>query len=84
MKKINLSVTAIIIAAIVIIAGLGLGFLWWGNYLERETPSIKFNQDISIIGKQKKLDITFSDQKSGLSHIYAEIIQDNKGQILAS
>ena len=83
MKKINLSVTVIIIAAVVIVAGLGLGFLWWGNYLERETPSIKFNQDISIIGKQKKLDITFSDQKSGLSRIYAEIIQDNKGQILA-
>ncbi|MEN6376119.1 MAG: M23 family metallopeptidase [Smithella sp.] len=83
MKKINLSVTVIITAAVVIIAGLGLGFLWWGNYLERETPSIKFSQDISIIGKQKKLDITFSDQKSGLSHIYAEIIQDNKGQILA-
>lgn len=84
MKKINLSVTAIIIAAVVVIAGLGLGFLWWGNYLERETPSIKFSQDISIIGKQKKLDITFSDQKSGLSQIYAEIIQDNKGQVLAS
>jgi len=84
MKKINLSVTAIIVAAIVVIAGLGLGFLWWGNYLERETPSIKFSQDTSIIGKQKKLDITFSDQKSGLSQIYAEIIQDNKGQVLAS
>ncbi len=83
MKKINLSVTVIIIVAVVIVAGLGLGFLWWGNYLERETPSIKFSQDISIIGKQKKLDITFSDQKSGLSRIYAEIIQDNKGQILA-
>ena len=67
MKKINLSVTVIIIAAVVIVAGLGLGFLWWGNYLERETPSIKFSQDVSIIGKQKKLDITFSDQKSGLS-----------------
>jgi murein DD-endopeptidase MepM/ murein hydrolase activator NlpD len=61
-----------------------LGFLFWGNYLERETPSIKFNQDISIIGKQKKLDITFSDQKSGLAQLYAEIIQDNKGQILVA
>ena len=84
MKKISLSVTALIIAAIVIIAGLGVGFLWWGNYLERETPSIQFNQDISTIGKQKKLEITFSDQKSGLSQIHAEIIQDNKGRILAS
>ena len=37
-----------------------------------------------MIGKQKKLDITFSDQKSGLAQIYAEIIQDNKGQILVA
>ncbi len=83
MKKVNSSFTiiAIVIAGLIIIAGLG--GLYWGNYLERETPSIKFNQDISMIGKQKKLEITFSDQKSGLSQIYAEIIQDNKGLIIA-
>ena len=54
MKKISLSVTALIIAAIVIIAGLGVGFLWWGNYLERETPSIQFNQDISTIRSEER------------------------------
>jgi murein DD-endopeptidase MepM/ murein hydrolase activator NlpD len=82
MKKISLPIAVIAIVGIAIIASLGL--LYWGNYLERETPLIKSNQDISMIGKQKKLDITFSDQKSGLSQIYAEIIQDNKGKILAA
>lgn len=82
MKKISSSAAIIIIAGIVIIAGIGL--LYLGNFLERENPLIKANQDISIIGKQKKLDITFSDQKSGLAQIYAEIIQDNKGRILVS
>ena len=81
MKKANSTVTIIVIVGVIVIAGLG--WLYWGNYLERETPSIKSNQDISMIGKQKKLEITFADEKSGLSQIYAEISQDNKGQILA-
>jgi murein DD-endopeptidase MepM/ murein hydrolase activator NlpD len=80
MKKINPIIAIIAVACIVVIVGLGL--LFWGNYLERESPSIKSNQDMSMIGKQKRLDITFADKKSGLAQIYAEIIQDNKGQIL--
>jgi murein DD-endopeptidase MepM/ murein hydrolase activator NlpD len=80
MKKFNSSVIVIVI--VIIIAGLG--WLYLGNYLEREEPAIKASQNISMIGKQKKIEITFSDQKSGLSQINAEIIQDNKGQILAA
>jgi murein DD-endopeptidase MepM/ murein hydrolase activator NlpD len=83
MKKVNSSVTIIVIVIVGVAIISGLGWLYWGNYLERETPSIKPNQDISMIGKQKKLEIAFTDQKSGLSQIYAEIIQDNKGRILA-
>lgn len=82
MKKISLSVAIIIIASIVIIAGIGL--LYLGNFLERNNPQIKVNQDISMIGKQKKLDITFADRESGLAQIHVEIIQDNKGHILVS
>ncbi len=84
MKKVNSSVTIIVMITVGIIIIAGLGWLYWGNYLERETPSIKSSQDISMIGKQKKLEVTFADQKSGLSQIYAEIIQDNKGRILAA
>jgi murein DD-endopeptidase MepM/ murein hydrolase activator NlpD len=79
MKKIN---SLVIIAAGIIIAGFC--WLYFGNYVERENPSIKLNQDLKSIGKQKKLEIIFSDQKSGLSQISMEIIQDNKGQILAA
>ncbi len=84
MKKFNSTVTIIATAIVGVIIIAGLGWLYWGNYLERETPSIKSSQDISMIGKQKKLEITFADKKSGLSQLYAEIIQDNKGQILAA
>jgi murein DD-endopeptidase MepM/ murein hydrolase activator NlpD len=84
MKKFNSSFTipAVIVAGVITIAVLGL--LYWGNYLEGENPSIKSNNDFVMIGKQKKLEITFADEKSGLSQISAEIIQDNKGLILAA
>lgn len=80
MKKLSSSITVIV--ALIIIAGIC--WLYFGNYLEREKPSIKLSQDISSIGKQKKLEITFSDQKSGLSQITVEIIQDNKNYILSA
>ncbi len=82
MQKYKLIISVSIIVAAIIIAGLS--FLFWGNYLERDIPLIKPNQDISMIGKQKKMEITFSDKQSGLSQVYAEIIQDNKGQVLVA
>ncbi len=63
-----------------------IGSLYWlyfADYLEREKPAITLNQEIIAIGKQKNIGITFSDRKSGLSNLKIEIIQDNKGQILA-
>jgi murein DD-endopeptidase MepM/ murein hydrolase activator NlpD len=78
MKKFS-SLVAVTFGVIII---AGLCWLYFGNYLEREEPVIKVNQDISMIGKQNKIEITFSDQKSGLAQISAEIIQDNKGQLL--
>ena len=59
-------------------------FLYFFDYLEREKPVIKLNQEITAIGKLKDVGITFSDQKSGLSNMIVEIIQDNKGHILAN
>jgi len=63
-----------------------IGSLYWlyfADYLEREKPAITLNQEIIAIGKQKNIGITFSDQKSGLSNLKVEIVQDNKSQILA-
>jgi murein DD-endopeptidase MepM/ murein hydrolase activator NlpD len=80
MKKYSSLVTVIVIAVII----AGLCWLYFGNYLEREKPAIKSGETITAVGKQRKLEITFTDEKSGLSRIAAEIIQDNKGQILAA
>jgi murein DD-endopeptidase MepM/ murein hydrolase activator NlpD len=67
------------------LGALMIGLLCWlylGSYLEMEKPEIKSTRDISPVGKQKKIEIMFSDQKSGLSNLKAEIIQDNKSRII--
>ncbi|MGA2780474.1 MAG: M23 family metallopeptidase [Smithella sp.] len=79
MKKFRLYIEISI--AILVIASLC--WLFFGSYLELEKPVIKFDQEITVVGKQKAIGITFSDSKSGISHLTAEIIQDHKGQILA-
>ena len=71
----------------IFLAFLIIGSLYWlyfADYLEREKPTITLNQEIIGIGKQKNIGITFVDRKSGLSSLIVEIVQDNKGQILAS
>ncbi|MBN1470210.1 MAG: M23 family metallopeptidase [Syntrophaceae bacterium] len=70
----------IIIAALVVAA---LAWFFFGNYIEIGKPVIKFDQELKAIGRQKNIGINISDSKSGLSQISVEIIQDNKGQILA-
>jgi murein DD-endopeptidase MepM/ murein hydrolase activator NlpD len=80
MKRFNLFYVKVIIAILVIAA---LGWIFLGSYVEIEKPAIKFNQEITTIGRQKTIEINFSDSKSGLSHLTAEIIQDNKGHIFA-
>ena len=57
-------------------------FLYFFDYLEREKPIIKLNQEIIAIGKLKNVGITFWDQNSGLSNMIMEIVQDNKNHIL--
>jgi murein DD-endopeptidase MepM/ murein hydrolase activator NlpD len=37
---------------------------------------------VKVIGRQKTIDIHFLDSLSGLAHLQAEIIQDNKSQVL--
>ncbi len=80
MKKFNLFYVIISVAILIITV---LGWIFFGSYLEIEKPLIKFDQEITAIGRQKTIGITFSDSKSGISHLTVEIIQDNKGQILA-
>jgi len=80
MKRFNLFYIKISIAILIIAA---LGWFFFGSYVELGKPAIKFAQGVTAVGRQKTLEINFSDSQSGLSHLNVEIIQDNKGQILA-
>lgn len=79
MKKYRLYIE--ILAAVLVIAAVG--WVFFGNYLEFGKPEIKFDQEFKSLGRQKVVGITFSDAKSGLSRVSVEIIQDNKGRIVA-
>jgi murein DD-endopeptidase MepM/ murein hydrolase activator NlpD len=70
-----------IIIAVLVIAVVG--WFFFGDYLETGKPQVKFDQEVRAVGRQKTIGINFSDSGSGLSRITVEIIQDNKGQILA-
>jgi murein DD-endopeptidase MepM/ murein hydrolase activator NlpD len=78
MKRFRLPIEVLI--AVLVIAALG--WIFFGNYMEIGKPVIKFDQAVKAIGRQRTIGIIFYDSKSGLSRITAEIIQDNKGQIL--
>ena len=78
MKKIGIYAAVTVIILLV----CALGWLYFADYLDREKPVIKLNQDIIAIGKKKDIGVTFSDAASGLSHVKIEIVQDNKPHIL--
>jgi len=72
----------IALAVVIIVAAAG-GWLYHANYLDREKPVIKLNQDIVAIGKSKDIGITFSDARSGLAGIKVELVQNSKTYLLA-
>ncbi|MCE5212834.1 MAG: M23 family metallopeptidase [Deltaproteobacteria bacterium] len=78
MKRFPLYIEVLI--GVIVIAAVA--WIFFGNQLEMGKPEIKFDQELKAIGRQKNIGITFSDSKSGLARITAEIIQDNKGHIL--
>lgn len=79
MKKHRLYSPVIIIVSVIIFSV----WLFFGNNLELGKPEITFDHDIKAVGRQQTLTISFTDAKSGLSYLNVEIIQDNKGRILA-
>lgn len=72
----------IIAALLIILAGVGFWFL--NSYGEWEKPTVKIDQDISAIGRNKTITIVFSDMKSGLRSTSISITQDDKTQVLSS
>lgn len=79
MKKFSIY-PKVFIAVLVIILSV---FIFFSSYLEIGKPVIDFDQKIKSIGRHKNIDIHFSDSNSGLSRFNVELIQDNKGYIIA-
>lgn len=78
MKKIHLYIIA---GGAVVLAFL-FGWLFFFGYLETEKPQIELAQEISLIGKNKKAEIIFSDKKSGLADLKVELVQGEKRSVV--
>ena len=80
MKSLRMYITSILFCVIFLLGG---GWWFFSTLGEREKPTIQFGEDLRAIGRQKTINITFSDSKAGLRTISAAIIQDNKSHLLA-
>jgi murein DD-endopeptidase MepM/ murein hydrolase activator NlpD len=74
---------AIVALIAVLIIAAGLGWLYYADYLDREKPIIKLDQDIVAIGRSKDIAVRFSDLASGLSNLKVELVQNNTKHLLA-
>jgi len=72
-----------IIVALVILFAV-FSFWFFNSYGELEKPTVKIEQDINAIGRNKAINITFMDTKSGLRNSSITITQDDKTQVLSS
>ena len=72
------------VIAFVAIIFLTGGFFLFGSYFEIVKPEIRLSEDLVAIGRQKVMEITFSDSGSGLRETTAVIVQDNKPYPLSS
>jgi murein DD-endopeptidase MepM/ murein hydrolase activator NlpD len=72
-----------IIAAFVISLAV-FSFWFFNSYGELEKPTVKIDEDINAIGRNKVINITFIDTKSGLRNSSITITQDDKTQVLSS
>ena len=70
------------VGAIALVSG-ALGWLYFAGWLDLGKPAIQLDSDIIAIGSKKDIGITFSDERSGLSGLKVEIVQDNKPHLLA-
>ena len=71
---------------ITLIVILLFGVCWWffNTYYEGGKPVLKLNKPIDIMGRQGVIDITSTDEKSGLRNILVTISQDEKELTLYS
>jgi murein DD-endopeptidase MepM/ murein hydrolase activator NlpD len=74
---------SIYIVTILVIVVLGGGWWLFNTYLEFEKPAIRFNQEVAAIGAKSVLNVTFTDQKSGLRNATVTVTQDGKDTVLS-
>lgn len=68
-------------AVFVVLAG---GFFLFGSFFEIGKPEIRLSEDLAAIGRQKVMEIAFSDSGSGLQETTAVLVQDDKTYPLSS
>ncbi|MBN1664162.1 MAG: M23 family metallopeptidase [Deltaproteobacteria bacterium] len=73
-----------IVMALMIIAFLSVGWWLFNTWLEIEKPQIQVDQDVTAIGAQTVLPVTFIDKKSGLSKITVSLKQDGKAAVISA
>ena len=81
MKSFKMYLATIVLSVIFLLGG---GWWFFSTMGEREKPIITFGEDLRSMGKQKTINITFADLKSGLRSISVAIVQDNKSHVLAT
>jgi murein DD-endopeptidase MepM/ murein hydrolase activator NlpD len=72
------------VLSLLILVLAGGGWLFFSTYGEWEKPVIAFDEEISAVGLQKTVRVTFSDTKQGLRHTSFTIAQDNQTHVLSS
>ncbi len=75
--------TGVIAAVVIVLVAGALGWLYFTGWLDRGKPVIQLDSDITAIGRKKDIGITFADERSGLSGLKVEMVQDNKPHLLA-
>ena len=65
---------------------IGAGIIWWlsSSYFDFQKPEVRFKQDIRAMGRQKTVDVSFSDGISGLHHTEVTISQGDRSILLQS
>ena len=62
-----------------------IGAFWFfGSLIDMSKPDIAINQDIAAIGRQKVIEVTFSDPGSGLRYTLITMSQGDKAYTLSS
>ena len=81
MKIVKTYVWVLAFLTVIVIGG---GWWFFNSIGEGEKPVIKFGEEIISIGRQKAINISFGDLKTGLRSISVTLSQENKSHVLTA